>query len=685
MGSGQPLLKIENLCVDIPTASGTVHPIRHVDISVNKGETLGLVGESGCGKSLTALSIMGLLPHQVTRTADTLQFSEDDMLTMSQTELAQRIRGNRIAMIFQEPMTSLNPVYTIGRQLTEVTMLHRDVTSEAATERAISLLEMVGIPAASSRLAQYPHQFSGGQRQRIMIAMALMNEPELLIADEPTTALDVTIQSQILRLLADLQKELGMALILITHDLGIISRISDRVAVMYAGEIIENGRTEDLFATPRHPYTHGLLECIPEPGRVQPGSHLGSIPGMVPSLIGAINGCAFSSRCDYAEEECRRSPIPVHALPSDQSYRCTIGEARWQKLFGQQKPVDSSIASSNDAAGLQDAAPLCTVEDVHCRFPVSRGIFSRKQWLGAVNGVSLNLRKGEVLAVVGESGCGKTTLAKILLGLQSVNSGEVFLDGEPIIGIEPIKIAKRVQPIFQDPYSSINPRKTVGQTIRRPLDVHNVGEQGARRRRVEEIMELVGLPRNFYNRFPNQISGGQRQRVAVARAIIMNPDVVICDEPTSALDVSIQSQILNLLLDLREELGLTYLLITHDLSVVQHMATRVAVMYLGRIVELGGTNRIFSDPKHPYTRALLESSMFVQPQGGIPDNRLGHSYPNALEIPPGCSFHPRCPQAITGCSSQEPGVTVLPDGRVECHLYDETTVYKEAASKNVLG
>jgi peptide/nickel transport system ATP-binding protein len=682
MSAGQVLLNVRNLSVDIPTASGTVHPVRHLDFTVEKGKTLGLVGESGCGKSLTALSILGLLPVQAIRTADTLSCGDDDLLAMPEVELAQRIRGNRISMIFQEPMTSLNPVYTIGRQLTEVMRLHRDVSQEEAAERAIALLEMVGITAAARRLNQYPHQFSGGQRQRVMIAMALMNGPELLIADEPTTALDVTIQAQILHLLADLQKELGMALILITHDLGVISRIADHVAIMYAGEIVESGRTDDLFAAPRHPYTRGLMDCIPEPGRFQPGTHLGSIPGMVPTLIGDIAGCAFNSRCGHAEEACLETPVPVHTLSRGRIYRCTIDDTRWQKLFGRSTVEGASQPPSTIDAGEQGAMPVCTVRDVYCRFPVRRGIFARKQWLGAVNGVSLNLRKGEVLALVGESGCGKTTLAKILLGLQPIDSGEVLLDGEPLTGIRSIDIAKRVQPIFQDPYSSINPRKTVGQTIRRPLDIQEVGDKSERLRRTREIMELVGLPRNFLHRYPNQISGGQRQRVAVARAIITRPDVVICDEPTSALDVSIQSQILNLLLDLRQELGLTYLLITHDLSVVQHMATRVAVMYLGRIVELGNARRMFSEPKHPYTKALLESSMSVLPGGGVPDNRLGHSYPNALEIPPGCSFHPRCPRAMEMCSSAPPAVTQVPDGRIECHLFDETIDKEDMAGES---
>ncbi|MEQ8194038.1 MAG: ABC transporter ATP-binding protein [Rhodospirillales bacterium] len=670
-GSERTVLEVENLNVDIASASGTIHPIRHIGFRVEKGKTLGLVGESGCGKSLTALSIMGLLPQQATRTADKLRLGDDDLLAMSSADLAQRIRGNRIAMIFQEPMTSLNPVYTIGRQLTEIMTLHRNVTQKEAAARAVDLLDMVGITAAASRLNQYPHQFSGGQRQRIMIAMALMNEPELLIADEPTTALDVTIQAQILHLLADLQSKLGMAMILITHDMGVISRISDDVAVMYAGEIIEAARTDRLFAAPRHPYTRGLMACIPEAGGVRPGTHLGSIPGMVPTLIGNIEGCAFANRCTEAADVCLKSPIPVQRLADGQSYRCTIDDVQWQARFGGHD-AEKDAGMPPDAETPPNAGTsLCALEDVYCRFPVRRGMFLKKNWLSAINGVTLDLREGEILAIVGESGCGKTTLAKILLGLQSPDSGKALFKGTPLSGIEPLAIAKHIQPIFQDPYSSINPRKTIGQTIRRPLDVHDIGTEEERRRIAERTMESVGLPKTLYHRYPNQISGGQRQRVAVARAIIMNPDVVICDEPTSALDVSIQSQILNLLLDLRKEFGLTYILITHDLSVVRHMATRVAVMYLGRIVELGDAEQIFAAPRHPYTRALLNSTMSVEPSGGIPDNALGHNYPNAIDIPSGCFFHPRCPEAMAICASDRPVAGRSAGSRVECHLYDQ--------------
>jgi len=677
MPDGGKFLVVDNLRVEIPLAVNSVHPVRGVGFALEKGEALGIVGESGCGKSLTSLALIGLLPNRAIRTADRLELDGLDLLSLSDKQLASQIRGNRISMIFQEPMTALNPVYTIGRQLTQVMMLHREVSQAEATERAVYLLERVGITAAASRLTQYPHQFSGGQRQRVMIAMALMNEPELIIADEPTTALDVTIQAQILLLLSELQRELGMTMILITHDLGVVARTTDKIAVMYGGEVVESGTTAQVFGAPKHPYTHGLLECIPEPSRVEPGTHLGAIPGIVPSLIGDIQGCAFAGRCDYAEDRCHTAAAPVQT-ENGRQFRCILEHGVEESTprtaasgnAGSLHAVSVESTSLNTAT---DTAPLLAIDDVRCIFDVRRGIFRKQHKLRAVDGVSLDLFKGEVLALVGESGCGKTTLARILLGLQPIDDGVVRLDGEPMSDTGPRDIARRIQPIFQDPYSSLNPRKTIGQTIGRPLDIHEVGDPQDRQAMVEEIMGLVGLPRRMYHSYPNQVSGGQRQRVAIARAIIMKPDVVICDEPTSALDVSVQSQILNLLLDLREELGLTYLLITHDLSVVQHMATRVAVMYLGKIVEMGDAQTVFHSPQHPYTKALLKSVLSLTPGAGIPDTHIGGSFPNPLDIPPGCSFHPRCPVAIDRCKTDQPaGTDTAAGGFVRCHLFDDT-------------
>jgi peptide/nickel transport system ATP-binding protein len=587
-----------------------------------------------------------------------LRLEGADLLAMPDRELAERVRGKAMAMVFQEPMTSLNPVYTIGRQLTE--MMPAGRSRAEARERALFLLDRVGITAARERMGQYPHQLSGGQRQRVMIAMALMNEPRVVIADEPTTALDVTIQAQILRLLAGLKSELGMAMILITHDLGIVSRTVDRVAVMYAGEIVETGRTADVLKAPRHPYTRALLDSIPEPGGGQ--RRLGTIPGIVPALTGTLAGCAFASRCALAMPACRTQPPPLREPSRGRAYRCRIEPAMSppaRAVVGDARDAPVAAAGSGTAA-----APILAARSVRCTFQVRRGLFTRPRTLRAVDGVSLELARGEAVALVGESGCGKTTLARMLLGLQAPTGGEVLLDGRPLEATPMRRRARRIQPVFQDPYASLNPRRSVGDIIRRPLDVHGVGEPARRRIEVEGMMERVGLAPRLYHSYPGQLSGGQRQRVAIARALVVRPQLLVCDEPTSALDVSVQSQILNLLRDLRDEMGLTYLVITHDLGVVEHLATRVAVMYAGEIVEIGDKDAIFRDPRHPYTRILLDSVLTLRPGAGVPDTALGAAAPDPLAVPSGCRFHPRCPMAIERCATQVP----MLQGSVRCLL-----------------
>ena len=671
-----PVLSVEGLQVDLPLTDGTLHPVRGIDFEINAGETLCIVGESGCGKSMTSLAIMGLLPRRALRRAGRLEFAGEDLRGATDRRMA-RIRGNQLGMIFQEPMTSLNPSYTIGNQLEEAMLVHRPVARREARDRAVFLLEKVGIPAAGRRLGQYPHQLSGGLRQRVMIAMTLMCGPKLIIADEPTTALDVTIQAQILRLLRDLQAEFNMALMLITHDLGVVARVADRVAVMYAGQFVEYATAAELFAAPLHPYTQGLLRCIPVPGRVRAGDHLGSIPGMVPNMIGEQRGCSFANRCDHAFAACGAGAVPLLSLDSRRGFRCLLPTQQAMRNAG---TVSSGVGSLDPAArrivpaasAAPAPVPVLEARDVHRSYLVRQGVFQAPLTLHAVKGVSLTLNKGDVLALVGESGCGKSTLAKLLLGLETPTSGDILFDGRSTRGQDRVAVARRIQPVFQDPYSSLNPRKTIASIVELPLLVHGIGTATERRRRCTEMLDRVGLPKRVLDNHPNQLSGGQRQRVAIARALIMHPEVVICDEPTSSLDGSVQAQILNLLTDLRKELGLTYLLISHDLSVVEHMATRVAVMYLGRIVEERATAALTRSPMHPYTRTLLASALTPEPGRGLPAaHGDATAFPNPLNVPPGCSFHPRCPEAMAICREISPlPMTAAGTGLIECHLHD---------------
>ncbi|MDP5220390.1 dipeptide ABC transporter ATP-binding protein [Ruegeria sp. 2205SS24-7] len=671
----KPLLEVKDLSVTLKLAEGDLTAVSGISLSVAKGETLGIVGESGSGKSISSLAVMDLLPKGTIRKATTMRFGETDLLSATPSQMAS-LRGNKIAMIFQEPMTSLNPVYTIGRQMTELMTLHKGVSKKVATDRAVELLEKVGITAARSRLSQYPHQLSGGLRQRVMIAMMLMCEPELIIADEPTTALDVTIQAQILNLLRELQQEMNMAMIIITHDLGVVARVSDKVSVMYAGQIVETGSVEEVFRHPVHPYTQGLLESIPVSGEINPGEELGSIPGLVPSLKTNFKGCRFANRCSKVIEICHNTLVDLNEISSGRLTRCLLSEAEARaKLKEEPKVLSDHVYGSRVD---MTSAPVMSADNAQCVFQIKPNMFAPKKPLRAVDNISIDLRKGEVVAVVGESGCGKSTLARMLLGLQSPTSGTISLDGEDVSEMSNVEKSKRVQSIFQDPYSSLNPRRTIGEIIRRPLQLHGSGTTEEQKEQVEAIMERVGIPRRLYHNYPNQLSGGQRQRVAIARALVLKPEIVICDEPTSALDVSVQAQILNLLLELRSELRLTYLLITHDMAVVEHIATRVVVMYLGRVVEIADARDIFQNPQHPYTKALLSSVLTPEPDADVPDTQLGTSYPNPIDPPSGCTFHPRCPLATQVCKERAPVLSKFnPTTEVACHLVEAAPMAAE--------
>ena len=664
--SAEPVLKVEDLSVDLRLAAGDLHAVSGLSLHVNRGETLAIVGESGCGKSMTSLAIMGLLPPSASISARQLTFEGQDLLSLNRRDYAA-LRGNRIAMIFQDPMTALNPVYTIGNQMQEIFVAHGKGSAKQARDRAVMLLEKVGISGAASRLEQYPHQLSGGLRQRIMIAMMLMNEPVLIIADEPTTALDVTIQMQILRLLADLQAEFNMAMVLIAHDLGVVARIADRVIVMYAGRMVETGACNDIFRAPMHPYTQGLINCIPIPGKTERG----------------VNSVLFRELCLLSwgarTAVCSETGVPTRSTDAQ-----TV-----QLSHSKSGPIEVIDACSNLIRRSGTIVPLprrrcchdgiwhggrcrTRMPECHARIRRGQGSVFEKAAASRRAGRELELAAWRSSGRRRRIGCGKTTLAKMLLGLLPPSGGEILFEGAPISTIDRRALARRIQPVFQDPYSSLNPYKTVGSIISDPLIVHSIGTAEERRRRVAEIMEMVGLPQRLLHSYPGQLSGGQRQRVAIARALVMKPDILLCDEPTSALDMSVQAQILNLLLDLGRELNLTYLFISHNLAVVEHMATRVAVMYLGRVVEFGSTAEVFDSPGHPYTRALLELVLTPEPELGLPPpSILGREFPNPLNPPSGCAFHPRCAVAVEACAHVVPGETHDGSRMVRCHLYGD--------------
>jgi len=591
------LIEVENLSVRLPVSDGWLHAVHRLSFALERGEALGIVGESGSGKSMTALALMRLLPRGARVSADAMRMDGEDLMSMPDRRFADNVQGSRIGMIFQEPMTSLNPVYTIGRQLTEAAVRLGRMRPQAARARAVALLDRVGIPEPEARMGQYPHQLSGGQRQRVMIAMALMLDPEVLIADEPTTALDVTVQAQIMELLADLRRETGMAMILISHDLAVVSQTTDRVAVMYGGEILEAGSAADVLARARHPYTAALLRAIPTIDG--PRRRLAAIPGTVAAQMAAPDACVFATRCADVRPECTQARPPVKG-DAQHWARCV--------LDGPGKIAASTAARlSEPGPEAATADRMIEAQGVSKLYHMKAGLFGARKEIQALDNVSLSVRRGETVALVGESGSGKSTLARILLGLVEPTSGTVRLQGQPILSMADAERARLVQPIFQDPYSSLNPRRTVADIIARPLHLRGQ-DKASQMARAREMMEVVRLPVRLLHSYPTHLSGGQRQRVAIARAMVNRPEVLICDEPTSALDVSVQAQILNLLSDLQEEFGLTTLIITHDMAVVHQLANRVAVLLQGRLVEEGPAAQVLARPEAAYTRTLLTAA-----------------------------------------------------------------------------
>jgi len=682
-----PLLHIEELRTDIRLKHSTVHAVDGVSLHVDPGETLGIVGESGCGKTMTALSIMNLLPTGGSIVGGSIKLNDVEISQLSDEKL-RRVRGNDIGMIFQDPLTSLNPTMTVGKQIAEAVLLHREVSREQAMDRAAEVLDLVGLPRARERINEYPHQFSGGMRQRVMIAMALACEPKLLIADEPTTALDVTIQKQILELIDDLRQRLGMAVILVTHDLGVIAGRADRVAVMYAGRIAEQTTTRMLFANPRHPYTEALFHALPDKA-AETREKLYSISGLPPDLTNPPPGCRFAPRCRYATDRCRSEDPALLGETPEHKYACfyPVGVAE----RGEQPVVVAEPPRSEPRENGAQAAPetMLDVRNLVKDFPVTKGAVMQRRvgFVSAVADVSFEIGKGQTLGLVGESGCGKTTVGRLLVGLDKPTGGTISFAGQDLAkrsGREYRRDRRKIQLMFQDSYSSLDPRMRAEAILREPLVVQGMGSRAEQYKRIREMLGHVGLPETALERYPHEFSGGQRQRLGFARALILSPELIVADEPVSALDVSIQAQVLNLMRDLQRELGLTYMFISHDLAVVRYLSTRIGVMYLGKLVEIGPADEVYLTPAHPYTRGLIDSAPVADPEAEQAKEEKGvrGELPSAIHPPSGCRFRTRCPLAQEICAQVEPPMTPFSANghAAACHFPLQTPVSNGATA-----
>lgn len=675
-----PLLDIQDLHTDIEIRSGVVHALSGVDLYVNPGETLGIVGESGSGKTMTALSLMGLLP-QGGRVSSGSIFLDGQDLTKMPLHAKRKLRGTKVGMIFQDPLTSLNPTMKIGLQVCEPLRVHKKMSKKDALERAVEILKRVGMPRPEIVINNYPHQLSGGMRQRVMIAMALVCEPRILIADEPTTALDVTTQMQILDLIDELRDEYQMGVILITHDLGVVAGHTDRVAVMYAGRIVETAPTKTLFTEPKHRYTSSLMAALPERA-LAAGTKLFSIPGAPPSLTNLPVGCRFASRCLWAGAECV-DRYPDLSGEGFHTYSCfhpvqegDESPAELQAKLEGSAPVDEAVAEPGTPVvygEVDDTVEvLLDVKEASREYASSGSGFLKrdKGVVSAVDRVSITLKKGETYGLVGESGCGKSTMGRLIAGLEPPSGGAIELGGRDLAtlkGRDAVRIHRDVQMMFQDSYAAMDPRMRIDQILAEPMSIQKTGNTRQIAERIMEIIEQVGLTEEILDRYPHEFSGGQLQRIGFARSLTLAPDLIVADEPVSALDVSVQAQVLNLMKDLQAELGLSYLFISHDLAVVQYMADRIGVMYLGRIVEEGPAKEVVENPKHPYTKALIDSIPVPDPEFSHDDQaiKLTGEPPSAVNPPKGCRFRPRCPFAGEECKMQP--LLTEETHRVACH------------------
>lgn len=702
---GTPALEITDLNVRFPSEDGVVHAVRGVSLSVNSGEILGIVGESGSGKSVTSMSVMGLLDPSA-RLDGSVKMHGTELLGRSDRWMSQ-IRGRKLAMVFQDPLSALNPVFTIGDQIAEALQIHDpSIKDKAAHDRALELLKAVGIPNPEVRIKNFPHEFSGGMRQRVMIAMAIANNPDVIIADEPTTALDVTIQAQILDLLRYAQRETGAAVIIITHDLGVVAGLADKVAVMYAGRIVESGTVDDIFYRPAMPYTIGLLGSLPRPD-VDTDEPLATVEGNPPSLLDLPSGCPFSPRCPMAGPECSAAEPELERLAtsdaaseggtsqfgaaSRKGHRAACIHA--QEILSEGRtysdiyPLPEAVAHLRERD--RDAEPILDISELTKTYPLMKGaVFKRRVGtVYAVNKIDLQIRPGETLGLVGESGCGKTTTLMSILNLTPPEHGKVVVFGRDASTLNRKgrkEVRRDLQVVFQDPMAALDPRMPISDILSEPL-IYNGYSKKQAAERVRELMELVGLEPSHANRYPRHFSGGQKQRVGIARALALEPKLLVLDEPVSALDVSIQAGVLNLLERLQVELGLSYLFVAHDLSVIRHIADRVAVMYLGRIVEIGDVTSVYDNPKHPYTQALLSAIPVPDPAKERSRERilLEGDLPSPANLPTGCPFRTRCPLRVQlseteqkRCLEVEPELTSQgADHATACHYARSLSVF----------
>ena len=666
--AAEPVLEVDDLRTWFFTDQGVARAVDGVSFSVGKGETVGIVGESGCGKSVTALSVMRLLEEPARIVGGSIRFRGRDVLAMAPAEL-RAMRGGDVAMVFQDPMTSLNPVIRIGRQLSEAMTIHGRSGSDAASH-GIELLDSMGISLPARAMHLFPHQFSGGMRQRVVLAMGMSNEPALLLADEPTTALDVTIQAQILDLLRDLNRDFGTAIVLISHDLGVIATICARVIVMYAGEIVEQGPTAEILTNPRHPYTAALLNARPGLDTDRGDRRLATVEGMPPDPLSQPSGCRFAPRCPMRLAVCDDHP-PLLEIGPERLARC------WRANETGQPFIRTTRIAPEPTEPAAATTPIMRVTGLVKHFHMGGGLLARRHTVRAVDGITLSIDRGEIMGVVGESGCGKSTFARTLLRLYKPDAGSIQFDGQEIstasaATMRPLR--RRLQMVFQNPYASLNPRMTVDAILAEPLRYHGLTHGTAdTARRVEELLGLVGLGTGARGRYPHEFSGGQRQRISIARALAVSPDFIVADEPISALDVNIQAQIVNLMIDLRERFGLTYLFIAHDLAVVRHICDRIMVLHLGQVAEIAPADDLFTAPLHPYTRYLISAEPGLHgPSSGTERMKLAGEPANAINPPSGCRFHTRCPMARKICAEQAPVPRMMrPRHEVACHFAGE--------------